>query len=358
MPFLSVSFSNFRNLKESMVDILAKEVFFVGENGQGKTNLLECLYISSYGSSFRTRFDTEIINKEKDNYFVRGFFRGENEKTDMISVQYSENKKKILKNGKKITDRKELINTVPCVLFSHDDLDFITGEPERRRFFIDQSLSMYDILYIDTLRKYKKILKSRNIILKEEKYDMLDVYDESLIYEGREIVKKRNEAIYQFNRIFTPLYEEVTGIQQVKIKYDSQWYNKKSEEIFDILSKKRPSDKIMKTTLSGPHRDRISFVRENKPFVPTSSTGQKRILSVLLRICQAVHYTHMSQKKPVLLMDDVLLEIDLKKREKITRLLPEYDQLFCTFLPDEPYEKYKKENTRIYNVVQGEFYEQ
>ena len=100
-------------------------------------------------------------------------------------------------------DRKELINTMPCVLYNHDDLDFAIGEPERRRFFIDQSLSMYDVLYIDILRNYKKILRNRNISLKEQKFDLLDVYDMQLVQNGLEIQKKRKNAAARDMSLFT-----------------------------------------------------------------------------------------------------------------------------------------------------------
>ncbi len=357
MPFISVSLFNFRNLENCDINLSSKEVFFVGENGQGKTNFLESLYLSAYGSSFRTKRESEIIFEGNDSFSVRSLFDSDVNKADLVTIQFNNNKKKILKNGKTLKDRKDLINTIPCVLFSHSDLDFVVGEPERKRFFIDQSLSMYDILYIDTMRRYKKILKSRNLLLKNEQYETLEAFDEGLVVEGREIVKKRAIAIYNFNRIFSPLYEKVTGIKNVKLQYESQWEHKKGEEILQLLHEKKNADKIMKTTLSGPHRDKISFVCNNKNFVPTASTGQCRLSAILLRVCQAVHFTEITEKKPVLLMDDVLLELDPKKREIITSLLPEYDQLFCTFLPGEPYENYKKDTTLIYNVEKGKAYE-
>ncbi|WP_428770243.1 DNA replication and repair protein RecF [Treponema sp. HNW] len=367
MPFLSLYTSGFRNLKEGQTDLLAPEVFFVGENGQGKTNLLETLYTASYGSSFRTKSDAEIIQKGGDFYAIRAFYRDETGKADTVAIQYEKSigKKKILKNGKVLTDRKDLIQTIPCVLFCHDDLDFAVGEPERRRFFIDQSLSMYDILYVDVLRKYKKVLKSRNTVLRDERgtgissyTDMLDIYDIELTEHGREMVKKRRDALHNFNRIFTPLYEEVTGIKNVSLAYDSSWKDKKSEEVLALLKEKRASDVLMKTTLSGPHRDRIRFVKSGEPFIPTASTGQRRLAAILLRVCQAVLYTEITSKKPVLLMDDVLLELDPAKREKITSLLPSYDQLFCTFLPEEPYSRYMKSGTKVYEVREGEVYGQ
>lgn len=359
MPFLSLSFTNYRNLDNKTIDLLSKEVFFIGENGQGKSNILEALYVSAYASSFRTRIENEIVKKNCNEYSIRALYKQSNEKTDSLNITWKNGKKQIRKNAKIIKDRKELINTIPCVLFSHDDLDFAIGAPERRRFFIDQSLSMYDILYVDITRKYNKILKSRNAILKNDNADfqMLTVYDEELIQTGIEIVKKRNAAILQFNTIYPHLYEEVTGIKNVSIKYDSSWNNKLENEIKELLLSKRETDKVMHTTMSGPHRDRIKFIKDKKPFISTASTGQRRLAALLLRVCQAIHYSEVTGKKPVLLMDDVLLELDPEKRQKITTLLPKYDQLFCTFLPGEPYEHYKHSGTRIYRIQEGSWNE-
>ncbi|MBE6344948.1 MAG: DNA replication/repair protein RecF [Spirochaetaceae bacterium] len=360
MPFLSLSCTNFRNLKDTTIDLLSKEVYFVGENGQGKTNFLEALYYSAYGSSFRTRTEQEIIKFGNNAFSVRVLFK--NEKGDVTSINsvFENGKKRIQKNAKKITDRKELINIIPCVLFCHDDLDFAVGEPERRRFFIDQSLSMYDALYINELRNYKKILKNRNIVLKNKKYEMLDIYDVQLVQKGLYVQDKRKKMIFKFNTIFTKLYEEICGIDGVYINYEPSWketsnQTPNSNEIIDILNSKREIDCMMETTMTGPHRDRIKFIRQGKTFVPTASTGQRRLISILLRSAQATYYTEITGMKPVLLMDDVMLELDPNKRERVTSLLPEYDQLFCTFLPGEPYDRYKTSNTKVYFVKSGEY---
>ena len=127
-----------------------------------------------------------------------------------------------------------------------------------------------------------------------------------------------------------------------------------TESILARLADKRDYDLGMGTSLSGPHRDRIRFVKDRQAFVPTASTGQRRLLSLLLRTAQATFYTEVSGgKKPVLLMDDVLLELDPEKRQRFTALLPEYDQLFCTFLPGEPYERYKRSTTKVYRIEKG-----
>ncbi|MBR0031854.1 MAG: DNA replication/repair protein RecF [Treponema sp.] len=360
MPVLSISYVNYRNLRNAAIDLLSKEVYFVGENGQGKSNILESIYYSAYSSSFRTNKDSEIIKNGEDKFSLRTLYKDSNESSHMIFTAFENGKKRIEKNGKTVKDRKELINTMPCVLFCHDDLEFAVGEPERKRFFIDQCLSMYDVLYIDLKRRYQKILRSRNQILKEMKYDFLDVYDVQLAECGIQIQKKRNDAIFKFNQIFGKLYEDITGIDGVSIKYDSSWKSTQNsvptkDEVIQILLQKRDADKIMQTSMSGIHRDRINFSRNGKNFVPTASTGQRRLLAILLRIGQAIFYSQMTEKKPVLLLDDVLLELDPEKRQFVMGILPEYDQLFCTFLPGEPYERYKRSTTKIFKIKNGEW---
>lgn len=138
MPILSLTLNNFRNLQNSSVDLSSKEVYFVGENGQGKSNFLEAIYFSSYGSSFKTRAESEIQTYKTNGFSIRNMFKEENGITHIISISYDSSKmikKSIELNGKKIKDRKDMINTIPCVLFSHEDLDFVVGEPEKRRFF-------------------------------------------------------------------------------------------------------------------------------------------------------------------------------------------------------------------------------
>lgn len=357
MPYLSISYTNFRNIEDGTIDLLGKEVYFVGDNGQGKSNILESLYFSAYGNSFRTRNDTEIIRNGESSCSIRAIFKDQREHTNSINTFIQDGKKRIEKNAKSIIDRKELVNTIPCVLFSHEDLDFSIGSPDRKRFFVDQSLSMYDSSYIDVLRQYKKILKMRNNLLKEKNTGLLDVVDFQLAEKGLEVIKRRTRTITDFNRVFARLYEEVSGIGNVTIDYGPSWKGTTVDEILATLAEKRNLDLTYGTSMSGPHRDHIRYIRDKKPFVPTASTGQRRLLSLLLRTAQAQFYTEVSGKKPVLLMDDVMLELDPDKRQKFTALLPEYDQLFCTFLPGEPYERYKRTTTKIYHIEGGRWSE-
>ena len=137
MPFLYQTFYNFRNLKNDTIDLSNREVYFVGENGQGKSNILESLYYSAYGVSFRTHVDSQIVKNGQNSFSLNALYKSDENNTDKVSVFFENNKKRIEKNGKKIKDRKEIINTIPCILFCHDDMKFATGErcprPARRR---------------------------------------------------------------------------------------------------------------------------------------------------------------------------------------------------------------------------------
>jgi DNA replication and repair protein RecF len=167
MAFTSLILNHFRNFKETRVDFNSSQIFFVGDNGQGKTNIIEALYLLCYGSSFRVRFDNLMIHNDSAKAFVKGEFFDHNNMKKDIMIRLSKNKaKEIVVDDKKVIDRKELIQNIPCVVFSHSDMQIIIGPPYLQRRFFNQTLSIYDIVFIDLLRKYKKILLFRNRILK------------------------------------------------------------------------------------------------------------------------------------------------------------------------------------------------
>ncbi|WP_029410870.1 DNA replication/repair protein RecF [Treponema pedis] len=355
MPFLSVSFYNFRNLKDGAIDISSPEVFLVGKNGQGKTNFLEGLYISAYGNSFRTRSANQIFKKDSNEMSVRVLYKESEQVSHTISVSVQDKKKEIQKNFKKIKNGKDLISTIPCILFYGDDMEFASGTPSRKRFFIDQSISLCNADFIDYLVKYSKTLRSRNIVLEQKKTIVLDSIDEIFAPTAVYITKERAKIIEEFNKEFSLLYEQIGGISGVEIIYRPAIKAKTVEEFLILLAEKRQSDLFDKTTSLGPHRDRIHFIKDKKPFIEHASNGQKRLLALVLRMLQAKEYTKKTGRKPVFLMDDVLLELDPEKRRKFMEILPEYEQLFCTFLPGEPYKNYQKEKTKVYFVEEGQF---
>jgi DNA replication and repair protein RecF len=348
----------FRNLLDAETDLRGKDIFLVGENGQGKSNFLEALYFCSYASSFRGSKDKELIREgEKDCSASLSIIDA---LYSTVCVAFKEQKKIIALDGKRIEDRKELLSVAPTIVFCHEDMEFVAGSPERRRWFFDQTRSLWDPLYLEDLRKYRHILKSRNALFRGEgRLDSqtvatLDALDPQLARYGLELTVKRRETAREFSAVFEPLYGEITGLNGIGVKYLSSWKEESLEAVLSLLSKKREADASMGVSLSGPHRDRYIFIRAGEEFSAKASTGQRRLLALLLRVAQARVFTEKTGKKPVLLLDDVLLELDGEKRRKFLLAMPEYEQAFYTFLPGEPYETYRKSDTLVYYMQSGQ----
>lgn len=351
MPFASIRTVSFRNLQDGDVRTDAPEIFLVGENGQGKTNFLEAVYFCSFASSFRGAKDGELV-KTGENSCAASAVLSQNA-CERILVTIEGSKKIVTLDGKRIGERTELLEIVPSVVFCHEDMEFVAGSPERRRWFFDQSLSLYDPLYLEDLQKYRKILKTRNSLLKSRDLAMIDIIDPQIAGYGIEVMKKRAEAAQTFSDAFGPLYEAVSGISGVSVRYVPSWKAQNVDEIVGGLVSRREADASFGTSLSGPHRDRYVFVQGGMEFARRASTGQRRLLALLLRAAQAQRYSTASGRRPVLLLDDVLLELDPEKRRRFLEILPEYDQAFFTFLPGEPYDRYQKASTAVYHVEGG-----
>jgi DNA replication and repair protein RecF len=357
--FESIRTASFRNLEDQEVFIGGKDVFLVGENGQGKTNFIEALYFSSYASSFRGVRDGDLVCNGKKNYAVQaGTSSGLDLLKNDILVKYEGGKKTIQIDGKRIDDRKDLLSVIPCIVFCHEDMEFISGSPERRRWFFDQSLSLYDPVYLDDLRRYRRVLKTRNLLLKEKPFpqggnSLLDALDPQIALYGLKLMEKREEAAGLFSGLFQSLYREVSGIDGITVRYVPSWRADSLEGIGVFLAERRETDIAAGLSLSGPHRDRYMFSRGNTEFAGKASTGQRRLLALLLRAAQARRYSKATGKNPVLLLDDVLLEMDGEKRRRFLSVMPGYDQAFFTFLPEEPYGHYRGKDTLVYRVADG-----
>ena len=359
MFFSSLRTTAFRNLADTEVPTGAKDVFLIGENGQGKTNFLEALYFCAYASSFRAVRDSELArNGEKDFSAEVKISQSAN---DEILVKFEKGKKTIFINGKRAEDRKELLSIAPTIVFCHEDMEFVSGAPERRRWFFDQTLSLYDPIYLEDLRRFRRVLKSRNTILRDfaqRKFDgspepVLDALDPQFAMYGRKLMEKRETAAAQFSGVFGPLYEEVSGIAGINVQYcPASW--KSEDDALIHLQSRRAADMAAGLSLSGPHRDRYVFAHNGSEFTGKASTGQRRLLALLLRAAQAKRFSEVTGLNPVLLLDDVLLEMDGEKRRRFLSVMPAYDQAFYTFLPEEPYKRYQKEDTLIYCVNGGQ----
>jgi len=383
MLFSSLRTVSFRNLADAEVNTCAKDVFLVGENGQGKTNFLEALYFCAYASSFRAARDSELaqlkqcsqleqcsrndlishnVSPETAAKDFSAAVKLSQSINDEILVKFEKGKKSIFINGKRAEERKELLSIAPSIVFCHEDMEFVSGSPERRRWFFDQTLSFYDPVYLEDLRRYRHVLKSRNAILKDSSLgkntgntdEILDALDPQFAMYGINLMKKRETAAQNFSEVFSSLYEEVSGISGITVQYLQSWKSLSENEVIATLRQKRAAETAAGLSLSGPHRDRYVFAHRNgADFTVTASTGQRRLLALLLRAAQAIRFSAMTNLKPIFLLDDVLLEMDGEKRRRFLYVLPAYDQAFYTFLPDEPYQRYQKEDTLVYKVRDG-----
>jgi DNA replication and repair protein RecF len=361
----------FRNLADADVFTQAKNVFLVGENGQGKTNFLEALYFCAYASSFRGNGDREIACNGKKDFSaavtVTESVRAVSESATPagingeVLVKFENGKKTVTVDGKRAGDRKELLSVAPCVVFCHEDMEFVAGSPERRRWFFDQVLSLYDPVYLDDLRRYRHALKSRNSVLRDnclrrlngDPDSLLDALDPQCVLYGTRLMEKRETGARLFAEVLSPLYGEVSGIDGVSVRYVPSWKETGEAAALALLRQRRAADTAAGISLSGPHRDRYEFTREGAEFTGKASTGQRRLLALLLRAAQARRFSETTGRKPVLLLDDVLLEMDGGKRRRFLSALPGYDQAFFTFLPEEPFHLYRDSDTLVYYVKNG-----
>jgi DNA replication and repair protein RecF len=360
MPFERIVLSSFRNLDDAELATAADRIFLVGENGQGKTNFLEALYYLSYGASFRGQVDAEAARRGASSFSLLADVKAPSSPdlpSEEIRVSWEGKSKHIRRNGKPVRDRKDLIELNPSVVFCHEDYAFAAGEPERRRFFFDQAAGLVSPGYIDVLRDYKRILKQRNSALRVVHTDLLPLLDMQLAGKGLELMEERQRLQSDFDARFALRYEAVSLLgSALSLRYRPSWPSDLSiEGVVQRLEAKRSEEIALGTSLSGPHRDRWSFFVEGRDFAATASTGQLRLLSLTLRMVQAEYYTAATGRLPVLLLDDVLLELDRGKRRRFLDLLPPSGQSFFTFLPGEPWEDYRTGATLVYEVKNGRF---
>lgn len=360
MALLQLDTQGFRNLQGGAVDTHAPCLFFVGENGQGKTNLLDALYTACYGSSFRGGQDVEAASLGQKAWRLRLTTGPLSDTTasfnDTLEVSWKQGTKQIRENDKAVSDRKLLVAKYPLIVFSHDDMEFVYGEPERRRFFFDQTAGLTDPSYIDALRAYRKVLKMRNQALKERSLRLVDVLDSQLIEYGCALQTVRQGLVERFNQGFSLCFEAIAQLgTEVRIAYRPSWTDLDQERIALSLEQARERELLLGTTMSGPHRDRYQYRDGQGDFSLRASTGQRRLLSLVLRVAQARHTLLTGGKAPILLLDDVLLELDPEKRRRFMDELPEVEQSFFTFLPGEPYQDYLRTDTVIYWTQDGRF---
>lgn len=356
MKFCSIGFHNFRNLSDSLIPTDARQVLLVGDNGQGKTNFLEAVYVLCYGSSFRALHTRDMIAHGKREFSLSAVVETDEGLHQQIGYYFGGGKREIRIDGKEIRDRRELMYNIPCIIYSHNDIEFIRGTPESRRRFFDQTMSMYNPLFFDDLRRYRLILRQRNAAIQGGYRALIPMYDDQLAAIGMTIQEQRREAVGEFNTILPGLYRTVSeNNSEMRIVYRPSWGEcMHADDAREKLARTLDRDIRMQTTASGIHRDQFLVMDGHVNFSLSGSTGQMRLASLIFRMVQTHAYRQKTGKDPVLLMDDVLLELDVAKRGLFLDQLGGYSQAMFTFLPGEQYfSRLSDEKSIMYHVKEG-----
>lgn len=364
MGFVRLAFLNFRNLVDGEIGVGARRVLLVGENGQGKTNLLEAVYLLSVASSFREDHDAALLRDPALPAGLHGRYVRDVEPACGLSVRWEPGRRREVRvNDKPVNDRRDLLSEVLCICFVQQDSDFVVGPPEARRRFFDQVLALAHPAWLETFRDYRRVLRARNAALKAAAVDLLDVLDEQIAPLGLALRGRREALVADFNSVFTPLVGGIMGGGSggagggpVHIRYRPSWAGlETAEAVRGRLAADRARDLAFGTTTSGPHRDRFSCLVDGRDFAHFASTGQVRLCALALRVAQARFLAERTGRKPVLLLDDVLLELDPGRKRAFVDRFPDYDQAFFTFMPEENHLSARSDDAMLLTVQNGEF---
>ncbi len=358
MGFVRIGFLNFRNLADGEIGVGARQVLLVGENGQGKTNLLEAVYLLSVASSFREDHDTALLRDPALPASLVGRYECTGEPACGLSVRWEPGRhREVRVNDKPLNDRRDLLSEVLCICFVQQDADFVVGPPEARRRFFDQVLALAHPAWLEVFRDYRRVLRARNAALKAGEVALLDVLDEQIAPLGLALRERRESLVADFNTVFTPLVGGIMGGGTVHIRYRPSWSDlETAQAVTGRLAADRSKDLAFGATTSGPHRDRFSCLVDGRDFTHFASTGQVRLCALALRVAQARFLAGRTGRKPVLLLDDVLLELDPGRKRAFVDRFPDYEQAFFTFLPGENHlSSARSHDALLLAVEHGEF---
>lgn len=333
-----IELENFRNYKSLDLELDPRKNILYGNNAQGKTNVLEAIYICSTTKSHRSNKDIELIKFNERESHIKLFLE-KKEKEYRIDVHLRKNKTKgIAVNGIPIKRASELFGIFNVIFFAPEDLNIIKNGPSERRRFMDLELCQLDNIYVHNLINYNKVLNQRNRLLKEISFDpklvdTLDVWDEQLVLYGKEVIKKREEFIKEISKIIKPIHEDLTNKEEtIKIDYQKNTEIKNFEK---NLKKNRSNDLKYKSTSVGPHRDDILFFNKDINIRTYGSQGQKRTIALSLKLAEIELVKKIIKDTPVLLLDDVLSELDSDRQNHLLNRLENIQTIItCTGLDE------------------------
>ncbi len=313
----SLELKNYRNYGEMEIHFAEGSNLFYGDNAQGKTNILESIYLSGTSKSHRGGKDKELIRFGEDEAHIR-LFLNKRDVEHRIDLHLKKHKAKgIAIDGMPIRRSGDLLGMLNLIFFSPEDLAIIKNGPAERRRFLDMELCQLHQIYTNDLSNYNRILKQRNQLLlqigfQESLIDTLDIWDEQLVTYGQSIIKMRETFVGELNEIIQNIHEKLTGGREtIQVTYEKSC---EAHEFLEQLREKRKKDLKHKNTSIGPHRDDIKFMINDIDVRTYGSQGQQRTAALSLKLAEIELVKRRIGETPVLLLDDVLSELDSNRK--------------------------------------------
>lgn len=335
MILKELSLINYKNLAQVDLTLSPKMNCFIGDNGMGKTNLLDAVYYLSFCRSYTNPVDSQIIRHGEEVCMLQGKYQFEDVTQEEVYCGIRRRQKKQFKRNKKEYERlSDHIGLIPLVMISPADNELIIGGSEVRRRFMDMAVSQFDKEYLRALMRYNKALQQRNVLLKsnESHVDatLLDLWEEQMVDAGTFIHRKRKEFIEEFTPIFNRFYAIISRSgEQVSFSYSSSL---NEADFADKLRQNRQRDLLLGHTSVGIHRDELEMLLDEYPIKRVGSQGQNKTYFVSLRLAQYHFLLKTGRTTPIILLDDVFDKLDAGRVEEIVKLVsgPEFGQIFIS----------------------------
>lgn len=322
----------FKNHSNTKLDLQGRLVCIIGDNGMGKTNLLDAVYVLSMCKSYVSYKQADII--QEDQSFVRlvGQFQKGDQPMEVVLKYPRRGKKTFTKDGKAYKKLKEHIGTLPVVIITPDDVKLLLGGSADRRAFVDNTICQIDSQYLDALTIYKHILKQKSSLLKsgQVNFEMLDIYDQQLSEHGLVIHQRRQAFFTAFSPVVAQYYGQIADHKEsVKVRYASQINDVPLDQ---LLKDNRSKEVIVQRCLYGTHKDDMELLMSDKPVKGYASQGQRKSLLLSLKIAQFDFIRAKLKVSPLILLDDLFDKLDHHRVRKLIELLTEGDfgQIFIT----------------------------
>ena len=336
MYLQQLSVINFKNYAEAGLTFSEGVNVFTGNNGAGKTNMLDAIHYLALCKSYFNPIDTQQIKQGTDFFIITGNFN-KNDNPEAVACSVKRNQKKQFKRNKKDYQRlADHIGLFPLVMVSPYDISIIIEGSEERRKFIDNVISQTDNSYLDELIVYNKVLNNRNAMLKAigdtGRYDpaLLEVLDEQLVVSGSRIFGKRKAFMENFTEIFNRHYQFISNsAEEVELNYESALLH---EEFATLLKKSIERDRALERTTSGIHKDDLAFAIHGMPMKKFGSQGQQKSFLIALKLAQYSFLYQQKGFKPILLLDDIFDKLDDQRVTKLMQMISNHDfgQVFIT----------------------------